>query len=225
MQQLEWGNQILNAVKQFDAQENLVLIMRHSERPSFDNIPFEQWRSVELTPRGIEVAKSFGKAVSTSSQNLRVHYWGLKRCAMTADAISMGAREAGSRVHGPTDIALKHPILNQVDYDRELKSQRWESFLTMWLKGGEQSAMIPSDKYAREIFRDVLKEKSSSPDGVTIVATHDLYLMPLINYIFHPATPWIDFLDGLALKIYKDNTAVVSFGGDVRKLPVNELTR
>lgn len=219
---LEWGNQILDAVRQFEVQENLVLIVRHSERPSFDGIPYEQWRHVELTEKGIQVARSFGKVLSSSTKTMRVHHWGLKRVVMTAEAISIGARESGIKVHGPTPIPLRHPISNQEEYDRNLRSKTWEAFLNAWLKGAEQSAMIPADRYAREIYRDVLREKSLAPDGITIVTTHDLYLMPLINYIYHPSSPWIDFLDGVAIKIHKDKVSM-SFGGDVRHLSLEEL--
>ena len=220
--ELEWGNKILKAAEQLKAQENLVLIMRHSERPSFDNIPFEQWRHVELTGKGIEVAKGFGREISGRTKSLRVHHWGSKRCFMTADAISIGARENGSTVAGPDPIKLRHPILNFEDYNRELKSTHWEVFLDKWLNGDTMPSMIPAEEYAKEIFSSVAREKKSRPEGVTIIATHDLYIMPLVHYAFRPVKPWIDFLDGIALKVHGDNIEV-AFDGMAKQLTGDQL--
>ena len=142
---------------------------------------------------------------------------------MTADAISIGARESGSAVDGPSPINLKHPILDLEEYNRELKSTHWEVFLDKWLRGSELiPSMIPSDQYAKQTFRSVLKEKRLKPDGATIIATHDLYIMPLLHYAFHPKRPWIDFLDGVALKVH-DEGLVVAFDGQIRQLPLTEL--
>jgi broad specificity phosphatase PhoE len=221
--ELEWGNKILKAAEQLQAQENLVLILRHSERPSFANIPFEQWRHVELTGKGIEVAKSFGREISSRTKSLRVHHWGSKRCFMTADAISIGARENGSNVNGPDPVNLRHPILNFDDYNRELKSTHWETFLEKWLKGKEPiPSMIPADQYAKEILRSVVREKRSKPEGATIIATHDLYIMPLIHYTFRPEKPWIDFLDGIALKVRGDDVEA-AYDGETKQLTHAEL--
>lgn len=221
--ELEWGSKILKAAEQLRAQENSVLIMRHSERPSFDNIPFEQWRNVELTGKGVEVAKSFGRAISAQTKTLRIHHWGSKRCFMTANAISIGARESGSNVYGPNPIELRHPILDQDDYNRELKSTRWDVFLNNWLRGKEDMpSMIPADLYAKEIISSVLREKRSKPDGMTIITTHDLYIMPIVHYAFHPEKPWIDFLDGIALKMHGDDIEV-AFDDKTKQLTSAEL--
>ncbi|MDG6998203.1 MAG: histidine phosphatase family protein [Nitrososphaerota archaeon] len=221
--ELEWGGRILKAAEQLKAQKDLVLIVRHSERPSFDNIPFEQWRHVELTGKGIEVAKSFGREISSSTKTLRIHHWGSKRCFMTADAISIGARENGSTVDGPSPINFKHPILDLEAYNRELKSTHWEVFLDRWLKGSDHiPSMTAADQYAKETFCAVMSEKRSKPDGATIIATHDLYIMPLVHYAFHPKKPWIDFLDGVALKVRGDDL-VVAFDGQEKKLRFTEL--
>lgn len=221
--ELEWGSKILKAAEQLEAKENLVLIIRHSERPSFDNIPFEQWRHVELTGKGIDVAKSFGREISGRTKSLRVHHWGSKRCFMTADAISVGARENGSSVDGPNPIGLRHPILDFDDYNRELKSTHWEIFLDKWLKGKDSiPSMIPADQYAKEILSSVMMEKRSKPESATIIATHDLHIMPLIHYAFRPEKPWIDFLDGIAIKVRGDDI-VVAFDGQAKQLTHAEL--
>lgn len=220
---LEWGSKILKAAEQLRAHENLVLILRHSERPPFDSIPFEQWIHVELTGKGIEVAKRFGREISGRTKTLSVHHWGSKRCFMTADAISIGAREEGLSVEGPTALALRHPILDMEDYNRELKSSHWEMFLNKWLGGSvPMPSMVPANQYAKETLRSVLREKRSKPYGVTIIATHDLYIMPLVHYAFHPEKPWIDFLDGIALKVMEDGI-LVAFDGEIKQLPLNEL--
>jgi broad specificity phosphatase PhoE len=223
--ELQWGTKIIEAIKQLDGQENTIVLVRHSERRSFDGMPVEKWNSVLLTERGIEAAKQFGKAVTTDAavKDLRVHHWGLKRCVMTADAISQGAIEAGSNVSGPTAIQLKSPIVVQKEYQKEIGSVRWEKFVDEWLRAsGPQFGMMSSDQYAKEILRELRNEKKSSPSGATIIATHDLHIIPLIKYVFHETQPWIDFLDGIAVKV-NHNSMAVSYAGKIQNLRSDEL--
>ena len=223
--QLEWGEKIIQAVKQLDGLEDTILIVRHSERPSLEGIPYEQWNSVDLTQRGIEAARRFGTALTSADaiRSIRIHHWGSKRCVTTADAISFGAREAGCSVHGPTPIPLRSPISNDVEYRRELSRTHWKSFMMNWLdETRTQSAMIPATEFAKDIFHSLLEAKPSGDGGATIITTHDIHVIPLISYAFHPNTPWVDYLDGLVMKKYPDKVAV-SFNNDIRHLPLEEL--
>lgn len=223
--QLEWGEKIIQAVKQLDGLENTILIVRHSERPSLEGVPFEQWNSVDLTQRGIVGAKRFGNALASYDgiKTIRTHHWGSKRCATTADAISIGAREAGCSVHGPSPIQLKSPILDDVEYRKDLMQSRWKAFMMKWLDSTRtQSAMIPAAEFAKDIFSSLLEAKAFGDGEATIIATHDIHVIPLISYIFHPNAPWVDYLDGLVMKKYPDKVSV-SFNNDVRQLPLEEL--
>lgn len=223
--ELRWGNKIIQAIRQLDGQEKTIVLVRHSERPSFDGMPVELWNSVELTERGIEEAKRFGMAVSTDGavRNLRVHHWGLKRCVMTADAISIGASKAGSNVHGPTAIHLISPIVNHKDYQKEVGGVPWDVFVNNWLSvAGPQFGMMAPPQFAKEILRSLRNEKLTAPGGATLVATHDLHIIPLIKYVFNETQPWIDFLDGIALKVDSDKVTA-SFNGNIQYLRHEEL--
>jgi hypothetical protein len=137
---------------------------------------------------------------------------------MTADAISIGAKQSGCEVRGPTPILLKSPITDDKEYRKELANNHWKTFMNTWLKATRpQSAMIPANDFARDIFRSILSEKSLSSGESMIIATHDIYLIPLISYVFSPEEPWVDYLDGFAMKAGKDNI-VVSFNGTLRYL-------
>ncbi|MDG6904703.1 MAG: hypothetical protein JRN20_02830 [Nitrososphaerota archaeon] len=214
--ELLWGKRIIEAVKQLDDRENTIVLVRHSERPSFEGMPVEQWNSVLLTDRGVDVARQFGRAITTEAavKSLRVHHWGLKRCAMTADAISEGAVEAGSRVSGPTAIMFKSPILVQKEYQNKVSGLPWNSFVKEWLDSeGPHFGMMSSDQYAREILRSLRNEKLSQRGAATIIATHDLHIIPLVKHVFHVTQPWIDFLDGIALRVNHEEVSVAYAGG------------
>ena len=223
--QLEWGEKIIQAVKQLDGLESTILIVRHSERPSLEGVPYEQWNSVDLTQRGIEAARRFGNVLTSddAKKTNRTHHWGSKRCATTADAISNGARETGCRVQGPIPIPLKSPILDAVEYRKDLLQNRWKAFMMKWLDSSKtQSAMIPAIEFAKDIFASLLEAKPFSAGEAMIIATHDIHVIPLISYVFRPNAPWVDYLDGLVMKKYPDNVAL-SFNNDVRQLSLEEL--
>jgi hypothetical protein len=226
--ELEWGGSIIRTAKQLhDGLENTILVVRHSERPSLEGLPIEKWISVELTQRGIEAATQFGRALTADRalSSMNVHYWGSKRCQMTADAISIGAKDSGCSVKGPTAIPLKSPISNEKEYHRELSQTHWKIFVSNWLDDSKaQSAMMPVPLYAKDIFRALLKQTQGlGGDGATtIIATHDLHVIPLISYVFRKTQPLIDYLDGIAIKPYQD-TIAVSFKEDVRYLPLHEF--
>ncbi len=200
---LSWGNQTLQIIDRLGYGTKLAII-RHSERPSFDNLPYSEWDIAELTTKGYDVAVEFGKILGIMSKvkNVQVFGWGLKRCQLTAMAISKGAEQAGCRVTGPSPISLKSPIADRVEYEGALHSGQWESFLTSWLENSNknQTAMVPIDRYAKEIFGSLLRSGIISSDSITIIATHDLHILPLMAHAFSKPQRTLDYLDGIVIQ-------------------------
>jgi hypothetical protein len=216
---LRWGSKIIQMLEELDGKGHSVIMIRHSERPDFDNIPQEQWDSVDLTEAGIAEARNFGKALVTQDKirDLQVFGWGFKRCQTTAQAICEGATSQSNRVHKPTKISLKSPVANGNEYRKALVSLTWDKFIGDWLKDG-QSAMVPARKYAEEIYLSLLRDDVCHPGKTTVIATHDLFIIPLARYYFASSSHYVDFLDGVVLQI-NGNQLKVGYGGEIKTVP------
>ncbi len=218
---LRWGAQIIQMLDQLDGSGNFVIMVRHSERPSFDNIPNEQWDRVDLTETGIEEARNFGRVLVAQSnvKDLQVFGWGFKRCQTTAQAICEGASHQSKRIHEPTKISLKSPIVNGDEYRKALYTLTWDKFIGDWLRDDlQQSAMIPARKYAEEIYLSLLREDICHPSKTTVIATHDLFIIPLARYYFAKSLHNVDFLDGVVLQVTNDKLNI-GYRGEIKSVP------
>ncbi len=215
---LRWGAEIVQMLGQLDGQGHIVIMIRHSERPSFENIPREQWDSVDLTATGIEEARNFGRALVGHHKvnDLQVFGWGFRRCQTTARAICEGATQQSNREHRHREISLRSPVVNGDEYRRALYSRPWNQFIGDWLNDGmRQTAMIPARKYAEEIYLSLLREDICHPSKTTVIATHDLFIIPLARYYFPESLHYVDFLDGVVLQINGDQLSV-GYRGKIR---------
>jgi broad specificity phosphatase PhoE len=218
-QKLRWGGQIIQMLDQLDGHGHHVIIVRHSERPSFHNIPREQWDQVDLTDTGIEEARNFGRALVAHSnvKQLQVLGWGFKRCQTTALAICEGASQQSNRIHQPTKISLQSPIISGEKYRKALHSLTWDEFIGDWLNNATQNTgMTPAHKYAEETFLSLLRE--AHPGKTTVIATHDLFIIPLARYYFAGSSHNVDFLDGVVLQV-RDDHLKVGYAGEIKTVP------
>ena len=201
---LVWGGRVLQLLRIFRGGDQKVAVIRHSERPSFDDLPYHEWDYAGLTDKGTEAALRFGRAIG-AAQNpkcLQILWWGLRRCALTAEAISEGAREEGCHVLAPSVIALKSPIAKREEYNKALHSGQWNQFIANWLLDeSPQVAMVPAQRYAKEIYRSLLAVEMRSADRITIIVTHDLHILPLVRLVFSSSSRWIDYLDGVVFRV------------------------
>jgi hypothetical protein len=209
---LSYGRDAMRLAATLPELDRTIILIRHSERPSFDNIPFEEWDRVGLTPKGIEAAKEFGTALATGVQasQLRLHSWGLKRCTDTAEAIVTGAAEAGVRVSGRGPISFRSPIANRAEYEIAQRSGQWEEFITGWLASRPtQNGMVPIREYAPVIIRELLSPELCGFGEATLIATHDLHILPLASYLFEIPIRNVGYLEGIVIKT---NTERAHFG-------------
>jgi broad specificity phosphatase PhoE len=207
--------------------ERTFVVIRHSERPSFNNIPMEDWDNIRLTPRGVEAANDFGNALvnDVKMSNLCFYGWGLKRCMDTAESIASGADNAARKIHRIKTLHLRSPIADREEYDKSQRSGHWNEFLVRWLSAdAKQNAMVPVDEYAQDIFRELLNPKFSGSQNTSIIVTHDLHILPLVSYVFGVPIHTLDYLDGVVIRSTSKEVQI-GFGKIFRQLEFNQLVK
>ncbi len=199
-----YGRNVLEWVAMPPPVDRTVLLIRHSERPSFDAVPFGEWDKVSVTERGVHAARDFGGLLARSAggSKLRVYSWGQKRCVDTAGAIAKGAKDADCCAVEERALRLPSPIQNREKDDRTIQSAAWEEGVLNWLGAGiEQDIMVPINTYAPVIVRELLGASVCGNREVAVVATHDLHIIPLLSHIFGAPIREVDYLDGLVIKV------------------------
>jgi broad specificity phosphatase PhoE len=222
---LLYGNNVVNLIGRLHGVDRTVLIVRHSERPSFDNLPIGAWDSVGLTERGIEAARDLGRALAQEEgiHTFGAYGWGLKRCIDTADAVAAGAKESGCRISGQGTLAFTSPIADRRKYDVALGSGHWEEFVDDWLRGRAQDgALVPADRFATGFLRELFDRQLPESEGVSLIVTHDLQIYPLVGFLLGIPIRKLDFLNGLIIKTDPRHVRV-GFDGTVRSLNRSEL--
>ena len=222
---LLWGTKTLQMMKTLRGNDRKIAIIRHSERPSLNNIPTKNWDQISLTKRGTFQAVEFGRAI-VANQNvkyLQVLGWGQRRCMLTAEAISKGAEQEGGSVLGPFPIAFKSPIIDREKYREIIRSARWDQFIADWL-GDVNSylVMVPAMLYAKELLRFLLSEDLCGFDKITVVTTHDINILPLARLLFPSSQNRLDYLDGVVLKVSGEKIKL-GFNGTIISVDRNEL--
>lgn len=219
------GSNVLELIDQLDARESSVAVIRHSARHDFGNLSPSEWDKVMLTDRGVEAAVRFGQyaAGRLGIRKMSVYGWGSARCQDTARAISEGASAGGCQVPAVRKISLGSPVADRALYSRMLRENEWEKMLHGWLDGGEgNSPLIPASTYAESVFSRMINEGVVEEGRFSIVATHDLYVMPLIRRFLGNAPHEIAFLDGIILKFSGDEITA-AYHGSLSKLKRSEI--
>jgi broad specificity phosphatase PhoE len=222
---LMYGKSVLDMVERLHAVDKTVLVIRHSERPAFGDLPIEEWDGVGLTERGIEAARDFGKALARDGgvRALGAYGWGLKRCLDTADFVGAGAKEDGCQVSGQGSLRFSYPIADRRKYEVALGSGHWEEFVDDWLIGrAPESALVPAHRFATGFMRELFELKLPESGGVSVIVTHDLQIYPLVGFLVGIPIRKLDFLDGLTIKAGPQDVEV-GFEGTVRTLRRSEL--
>ena len=82
--------------------------------------------------------------------------------------------------------------------------------------------MVPANSFASGLFRELFGNKLPESEGVSLIATHDLHIFPLVSFVFGVPILKLGFLEGLVIKT--DSLQVqVGFEEGVRSLRRNEL--
>lgn len=196
-----YGKWIIESLGELPRHAGHVILIRHSERPDFRNIPANIWNNVILTQIGEEVATEFGVALATEAHipSISAHGWGLERCVITAKKIVEGATSAGiSAVYSPL-TNFQSPIKNIDLYSNYLQSGKYFEMVEDWFSSNSvRGPFIPYDMYSRHIVSKLINEHMWLTDNVTVIVTHDLHILPLFNYVFGEKKE-IGFMDGIMI--------------------------
>lgn len=198
-----YGQWIIRRIAELPHTSRTVAIIRHSERPDFRDIPPEDWNSVLLTSNGERVAVEFGNALvgEANATSVKAEGWGLSRCQLTAEKIYEGARTSGGTGSAYSEVSdLQSPILDLGLYRKHVKNGKYSEMVRDWFNGGPLSdAMKPYKQYSRKIISNILGGHMLNDRNITIIVTHDLYVLPIINQVFDLRNTEVDFLDGILI--------------------------
>lgn len=221
---LSWGQWIIDYFRRAPNARSSIAVVRHSERPDFKNIPVEKWNTTSLTENGKKVAMELGSRLVRDAgfQSLTSEGWGLDRCVLTARLIAEGAYDAGCRNVRFAEITeLPSPVANEEKYGQQLRTGKYREMIEAWLAPGTVSDVMTSyDFYTVNVVNTLLDRHLTGKKGLTIVATHDLHILPLIRSIFGLKLTAIDFLDGIIIS-RKDGQLVAYHDGSTAQISIS----
>lgn len=200
--------------------EKAVFIIRHSERE--DDVALE----TELTANGIQMAQNLGKTLKNDEEFTYITS-GFVRTNETANNISKGRKETrlpklitNYDITGnwflkisADSLAIQATILGMKGNSIELMA-RWA------YEGGYSEIFYELKPRAQEFMQVVILKNLPKWNRVTIMVSHDIFVMPLavfgsqgkVALQYYEDYHWINYIAGLAVIIGAD--------GSMRYIPV-----
>ena len=224
-ERLSDGKKVIELFRSVSSMRRIVLIIRHSERISFHNVPMHQWDSAGITEHGFAAAKDLGRALVRQAEALQwnVHSWGQMRCVQTASAIAGGITEEGAVATPIGNLNIKGPIANESAYKEFITTGRWQEMLSLWQQSGDTGgSLVPIDVYSPMVFGEILVSGICPPNRVSLIATHDLHILPLARYALGTAVNPPDYLDGIVLG-EQGGEVKIGFGDLIRSTSTSKL--
>ncbi|MBR3670670.1 MAG: histidine phosphatase family protein [Fibrobacter sp.] len=193
--------------------ERAVFVIRHSERE--DAVTME----TELTANGIKMAQDLGKTLQGDEEFSYITS-GFVRTNETANNISKGRGEASlPKLITNYDITgnwfLRTSADSLADYATQLgmKGSSVE-LMAHWAYGEPYPDVLRElDPRAEEFMQSVILKNLSKWKRVSIMVSHDIFVMPLTVYgsqrkvalKYHEDYHWINYIAGLAIIIDSNN--------------------
>ena len=203
-----------------------VLILRHSERISFRNVPMEKWDGVGITEKGVTLARDLGRSFADDgdASRLNVYGWGQRRCHETADAIAEGAREKGRAVRRSGGLSMRGPISDFAAYKEWILAGKYLEMLDVWQQAGDtKGSLTPIAEYSPHVFREILDTRISPPGEASVIVTHDFHIFPLACHAMGTPVRIPDYLDGIVIGETEDGMRV-GYHGSVCSTNLSSLT-
>lgn len=187
--------------------EKAVFIIRHSERE--DDVALE----TELTANGIQMAQDLG-ATLRSDEEFTYVTSGFVRTNETANHISKGRGEAtlpklitNYDITGNWFLKISADSLAKHATALGLKGSSVELMALWAYEGGYPEAFYELEPRAQEFMQTVIRKNLSKWKRVTIMVSHDIFVMPLavfgsqkkIALKYHEDYHWINYIAGLAV--------------------------
>ena len=187
--------------------EKAVFIIRHSERE--DDVALE----TELTANGIQMAQDLG-ATLRSDEEFTYVTSGFVRTNETANHISKGRGEAtlpklitNYDITGNWFLKISADSLAKQATALGLKGSSIELMARWAYEGGYPEAFYELEPRAQEFMQTVILKNLSKWKRVTIMVSHDIFVMPLavfgsqkkVALKYHEDYHWINYIAGLAV--------------------------
>ena len=198
---------VADVYKSLASDEKAVFIIRHSERE--DDVALE----TELTANGIQMAQDLG-ATLKSEEEFSYVTSGFVRTNETASQISKGRGEAtlpklitNYDITGNWFLKISADSLAKQATALGLKGSSIELMARWAYKGGYPETFYEMEPRAQEFMQAVILKNLRKWKRVTIMVSHDIFVMPLavfgsqkkVALKYHEDYHWINFIAGLAI--------------------------
>ena len=198
---------VADVYKSLASDEKAVFIIRHSERE--DDVALE----TELTANGIQMAQDLG-ATLKSEEEFSYVTSGFVRTNETANQISKGRGEAtlpklitNYDITGNWFLKISADSLAKHATALGLKGSSIELMARWAYEGGYPETFYEMEPRAQEFMQAVILKNLSKWKRVTIMVSHDIFVMPLavfgsqkkVALKYHEDYHWINYIAGLAV--------------------------
>lgn len=198
---------VADVYKGLKPDEKAVFIIRHSERE--DDVALE----TELTANGIQMAQDLG-ATLRSDEEFTYVTSGFVRTNETANHISKGRGEAtlpklttNYDITGNWFLKISADSLAKHATALGLKGSSIELMARWAYEGGYPEAFYELEPRAQEFMQTVILKNLPKWKRVTIMVSHDIFVMPLavfgsqkkVALKYHEDYHWINYIAGLAV--------------------------
>ena len=195
-------------------EEKAVFIIRHSERE--DAVAME----TELTANGVKMAQDLGKSIK-SDEEFSYITSGFVRTNETANNISIGRGEANLPklitnydITGNWFLKISADSLAKHANSLGLKGSSVELMARWAYEGGYQDVFYELESRAGEFVQNVILKKLPTWNRVSIMVSHDIFVMPLtvfgsqqrVALKYHKDYHWINYIAGIAVIVGADNS-------------------
>ncbi len=204
---------VADVYKSLSPDEKVVFIIRHSERE--DDVALE----TELTANGIQMAQDLG-ATLKSEEEFSYVTSGFVRTNETANQISKGRGEAtlpklitNYDITGNWFLKISADSLAKQATALGLKGSSIELMARWAYEGGYPEIFYEMEPRAQEFMQMVIQKNLSKWKRVTIMVSHDIFVMPLavfgsqkkVALKYYEDYHWINYIAGLAIIVDAQN--------------------
>ena len=204
---------VADVYKSLSPDEKAVFIIRHSERE--DDVALE----TELTANGIQMAQDLGVTLKSEEEFSYVTS-GFVRTNETANQISKGRSEAtlpklitNYDITGNWFLKISADSLAKQATALGLKGSSIELMARWAYEGGYPETFYKMEPRAQEFMQAVILKNLSKWKRVTIMVSHDIFVMPLavfgsqkkVALKYYEDYHWINYIAGLAIIVDAQN--------------------
>ena len=204
---------VADVYKSLSPDEKAVFIIRHSERE--DDVALE----TELTANGIQMAQDLG-ATLRSNEEFTYVTSGFVRTNETANHISKGRGEAtlpklitNYDITGNWFLKISADSLAKHATALGLNGSSIELMARWAYEGGYPEIFYEMEPRAQEFMQAVILKNLSKWKRVTIMVSHDIFVMPLavfgsqkkVALKYYEDYHWINYIAGLAIIVDAQN--------------------